>query len=371
MSFMGLAGLLLLVVLGGVFLLRKPAAKTRPRAAPAVPQHSPGGAPPTDAAEAQERPQAPVPDALARFALLDASALDEEAAARVDTLCAAMPEPEPVQLQIATGLDDPEELMRAVISDAGLTADILRTVNSAAFALETPISSVQHAITYLGVAVVKGLVLRASTARRAQGDGVSPDKEAALARIWQSACVASAMAQMLGQELAQPRPSVLATQALFFNLGDVALVHGLDAAPAWYADGVSIVERIAAQQQACGANSAIVGGAIARRWGLPGDLATAIDRALLPLVTAPDDHPLTGDERAANVLVYLSSRIGDRVTYRGLASVADLDLEPGAEAGLYYLAGHLQAAGLGRAPALLKDAAFRRKADRLLQSFSG
>ncbi len=367
--------ILALVAVGLLWLwLRKPASKkpatimqrsAPPKAAAHIDRSSktePDSAP-------AEAPLRAIPDDLEHLRLRRRGELDEAEQAAVLEVCAAMPEPHPVQTQMAGGLDTPEELTSAVVTDAGLTASILRTVNSAAFALATPITSVQHAVTYLGVGVVKGLVAQAVVSDSAVD--ATPEQQAAMARIWQSACCASALAQSLGQELGLSRPSILATKSLFFNLGDVAIVLGVEGATEWYAEGVSIVERITAQQQACGANTAIVGAALAQEWNLPVDLVAAIETGFLPLVTPPGDHPMQGDNLQSNVIVYFAGRVGEIITYRGLRDVGELQLESDEDPGLFHLPGHLQSAGLGRAINLLGDPSFRRKANRLIGAIVG
>lgn len=314
-------------------------------------------------------PRRPLPAELEGFKLVLHEDLDADALARVESICSSMPEPHPVQRKLASGLDTPDELMEAVSSDAGLTASILRTVNSAAFSLAAPITSVQHAITYLGVSVVKGLVAQAAVAEHS--DEGTPEQQAALARIWKSACSASALAQILGQELGIERPSVLATKALFFNLGDVALATGVEDAPTWYVDGASIVSRVSAQQDACAANTAILGSTLARMWHLPDDIADAIESGFVPLVTHPADYLIEGDARRDSVLLYLVGRIGDRVAYRGLRDIGDLQLIESEEPALFYLAEHLDTAGLGRVVTLFQEPAFKRKANRVLQTLAG
>jgi HD-like signal output (HDOD) protein len=373
--------LALLVTVALWFLLRKPKTKsrppsTKPRSAALVRQHNAKGTEPAelptveaDALESAQAKTQPLPSELERFHLIVAADIDKVTFDRVEAICTNMPEPHPVQKQLAEGLDTPSALMDAVASDAGLTASILRTVNSAAFSLASPITSVQHAITYLGVSIVKGLVAQGALAEQTVTG--TPEQQAALSRIWTSACTASAVAQMLCKELGIDRPSVLATRALFFNLGDVALVLSDEGHPAWYADNVSIVERINGQQSACSANTAIVGSTLARLWNLPDDIADAIESGLMPLVTPPAEHPMEGGAHRDNVLMYLAGRIGDCVAYRGLRDIGELDLVDSQEPDLFYLAGHLNAAGLGRVLALLQDNAFRRKTNRVLMAPSG
>ena len=187
-------GLIALLAVAVIWLwLRKPKPK-----GPASTAHRPVSRPANRGADSPELPpqvpatpevDAPAPEQPAMLAALQLERrgdIDAAVLARVDEVCESMADPHPVQSKLAAGLDTPEELMEVVASDAGLTASILRTVNSAAFALTSPITSVQHAITYLGVSVVKGLVAQAAVAERvAQG---TPEQEEALTRIWRSAC---------------------------------------------------------------------------------------------------------------------------------------------------------------------------------------
>lgn len=133
------------------------------------------------------------PEILIRFELIHAEAISDSARAEIHAVCAVIPDPHPIHRKLGLGLDGPEELAEIVASDAGLTASILRNVNSAAFSLASPIVSVRHAITYLGVGMVKTLVAQAAVADRiAPG---TPEQEEALSRVWTSACAASAIAQ--------------------------------------------------------------------------------------------------------------------------------------------------------------------------------
>lgn len=359
------------VVFGLLILRRGKAAKPAATAKPTLSMHKqhisqgpPGYAPGAEGSDVPETPHV-----LQQLRLLRASDLDDAGQARCAEICARMPEPHPVQTRLARGLDTPEELMAAVVSDAGLTATILRTVNSAAFGLATSITSVQHAINYLGVSVVKGVVSQAALAEHTEAG--TPEQQQALAHVWGSACVASSFAHLLGSELGFSRPSVLATKSLFFNLGDVALILAADGMEEGYTSGTGILERIQRQQASAGLNTAIVGAALADAWSLPSELSAAIEAGLIPLVTPPGEHPMAGDARQENVVLYLASRIGDRVIYRGLRDVADLPLDNPDEPGTFFLRGHLENAGLQRVPSLLQDVSFRRKANRLIATLAG
>jgi len=69
-----------------------------------------------------------------------------------------------------------------------------------------------------------------------------------------------------------------------------------------------------------------------------------------------------------NVLFYLAGRIADHVPYMGLQDIADLNLRSTTDSEIFYLVNHLNAADLSRVPALLEDASFRRKVNRVVQA---
>ncbi|SEQ29961.1 HD-like signal output (HDOD) domain, no enzymatic activity [Amphritea atlantica] len=307
---------------------------------------------------------------LTEFNLFVASYIDEQQAARAQQLCEKLPDPNPVQAKLAGGLDTPQELVATLAADPGLTAEVLRTVNSAAFSLTSPISSVQHAVNYLGVSFVKGLVSQAATAD--QTKGCSEAQRTALQRAWLSTAVASAFANLLGQNAGHPRPSVLATKALFFNLGDLGFILGEESAHTWYAEGMTVLDRIKAQQQGSGLNAAIVGSTLARSWGLPEDIERAIANSMLPLVKTPAQLPrvLQEDELKDTVLLYLAARIGDRVAYRGLRDLSEFNLEAEDEPGIFFLKNHLDTSDQKLVIKLLSDTGFRNKFNRLLSTLA-
>lgn len=308
-----------------------------------------------------------IPSALTEFDLFITSQIDETQAARVRQLCDKLPAPHPVQSKLASGLDTQHELVETLAADPGLTAGVLRTVNSAAFSLASPISSVQHAVNYLGVNFVKGLISQAATAH--QTKDCSEAQKAALQRVWLSTTVASACANLLGQNSGHSHPSVLATKALFFNLGDLGFILGKEGAHAWYAEGITVLDRIKAQQQGCGLNSSIVGSALARNWGLPEEIERAIANSMLPLVKAPTQLALKDDELKDTVLLYLAGRIGDYVAYQGLRDLSEFNLET-TEPSTFFIKSHLEASDQTLVIHLLSDAGFRKKFNRLLSSLA-
>ena len=316
--------------------------------------------------EAENTPTPPLaaPAELQDFSLYTIDNVELKGRQAIQAIYQAMPPPHPIQTQLVGGLDTPEELKETVVLDAGLTAAVLRTVNSAAFGLSSPITSVQHAITYLGVTAVKGLVTQAAFSERAPTG--TPRQQASLAKIWKAARYSGAFAQMIGQEFALPRLSVVATSALLANLGDVALATTTLDSLEDFEDNKTLLARAKQQQSKFGFNSFIVGSALAKHWGLPPELALSIASSGLLLTTAPKDYPLLKETLHQNLIIYTACRIGDAIAYCKIEDIDDFGLDDNND--LFYWRQYLELEGLSRTKDLFNDKGFKRKANRLINT---
>ncbi len=311
-------------------------------------------------------PPPAVPPELQDFTLFTVDNLELAERRAIQAICEAMPPPHPIQTQLVGGLDTPEELKETVVLDAGLTAAVLRTVNSAAFSLASPITSVQHAITYLGVTAVKGLVTQAAFAERAPSG--SPQQQAALDKIWKAARYSGAFAQMIGQEFALPRLSVVATSALLANLGEVALTTNSFDSLQDLDDNDSLLTRAKQHQSRFGFNSFLVGSALAKHWGLPPELVLSIASSGLILTTTPQAYPLPKETLHQNLIIYTACRIGDAIAYRRIEDIDAFGIDDDSNSDLFFWRQYLAVSGLSRINDLFNDAGFKRKANRLINT---
>jgi len=308
---------------------------------------------------------AELPDALDQFQLLRAADLSASAAARVSQLAKLLALPHPVLAAMAHGLDD-DALVDAVLSDPRLSAEVLRTVNSAAFALQSPIESVPRAVTYLGLNYVKGLVSELALAPSISLR--TPAQVAAARRVWNSSVVASAAAQVLATQLVLNAPSVAATQSVLGSLGDLCMISANAALAEAYVSGSTLVERVTAQQRAVGANAAIVGAALASHWQLPEGLRQSLQDSLLPLVTPPSLHPQTDVALQRAVLCYFAARLGDAVAFGGLRDVGQLEIDSPDAIDCFHIPSYLTVTHTVKLPQLLQDPAIRRKLNQLVST---
>src|SRR5580765_1477177 len=74
-----------------------------------------------------------------------------------------IPSPPAVVLQIVEQVSkpdcDPGEVLKLLARDSGLTAQVLKTVNSGLFGLGKPVSSLKQAVMLLGLRPLRSLVL--------------------------------------------------------------------------------------------------------------------------------------------------------------------------------------------------------------------
>lgn len=324
---------------------------------------APDAAPPN----AQGDQATPVPDRLADFFLVFEEHLTEVEKEDVDHIVARLRKPPALLERVSRGLDDPEELTEAVTSDPTLSADVLRTVNSAAFHLAAPISSIQHAVTYLGTNMVKGLVLQATVGQLLELE--SPAQHTAYMRLWRASYIASAVAQELGKAVGSEDPSVLATRALLANIGDLALVSARADLASLYAAHAPLFDRVAGQQEAIVANSAIIGATLARRWALPADLEHSLRYQLVPMAWPPERFGETGLDSGEQVLVWFAMLVGDATSFGASRNLADFAIDRPDALEYVYLPAYLRASGHRDLPALLQDPDTRGKLQRVIDRF--
>ncbi|EED31610.1 putative signal transduction protein [gamma proteobacterium NOR5-3] len=309
------------------------------------------------------------PDSLADLFLVMEEHLNELELEDIQALVAALKQPPPLIERLTGGLDDPEELREAIVSSPTLSADVLRVVNSAAFALRSPISSIEHAVAYLGTTMVRGLVLQSTVGQVMKFE--TDVQKAAYMRIWRSSYVASAAAQAYATALSLEHPSIHATRALLVNIGDLALISARPELSVIYAPKTGLLSRVEAQQRDVMANSAVLSSMLVRQWSLPEDLCDALRHSLTPLTWTPDDNERSTDQQRDDLLLYLACRIGDEVAYAGLKSVAGFDVLEQESPDFFYVPEYLRRLELGGLLRVLAEPGHGRRVQQIIETFGG
>jgi HD-like signal output (HDOD) protein len=176
---------------------------------------------------------------------------------------------------------DADLLLDVLEVDAGITARLLATANSAGYARGRPIHGPEEAVRRLGLIPARDLTIEAICGKLHE-DAPSP----LLDRARTTAHTARAIAHELGED-----GNLVWTAGLFHNLGRVLLLRapGLDTDGLW----VDLLADVRGAEEArLGFSQATLGAAALRAWGLPEPLCEAVgghDR--VPLDARAGDAP--------------------------------------------------------------------------------
>jgi HD-like signal output (HDOD) protein len=227
----------------------------------------------------------PCDPAALKATLLRAAALEgslasdrlKELVARMDRL----PSIPTVYSEIVEKLQDPEATLDAVgevlSKDIGMTANILKLVNSAFFGLRRQVTHPGEAAAYLGLETIKSLVLSLHAFSQFEGVDLGGFD---LPALWQHSLTVAAHARAIAaaeQAEAKVRDESFVT-GLLHDAGKVVLAANF---AAQYAEVLRMVrdrglELLVAEEEVFGANHADVGGYLLGLWGLPAPVVEAI-----------------------------------------------------------------------------------------------
>jgi HD-like signal output (HDOD) protein len=184
-----------------------------------------------------------------------------------------------------------EEIARIVGKDIGVTAKILKLVNSAFFGLQRKVSSTDDAVSYLGIATIKALVLAVSAfapfeKRRACAISVET--------LWAHSLAVAAGARQIGDDTGarSKDASEIFVAGLLHDVGKLALASNLpdEYAAVLQSSRDQCVPLHFAEEARFGANHATVGGYLLSLWGLPDAVVSAISFHHQPKLIRGDDH---------------------------------------------------------------------------------
>ncbi|HCO44825.1 MAG TPA: hypothetical protein DIT63_12025 [Gammaproteobacteria bacterium] len=257
--------------------------------------------------------RAATPSRVPPVSLLNTRPVTPEAAACLVDLSDSLPRPRAVLTQLLLAGDDPVELARVVATDTASAALLLRTVNSARFHLTRPVSSVQHAVTYLGANLVRDMAIRHALALPAPAH--DPAAERANQRLWRIGYLASTIALAVARHQRWPSAGALSTQALLFGLGDIALLAHHPGLAELYAPDYGLPARVEEIQRRLALNPAMAAAHLGRVWQLPQELVRGLGASLTPLAGGPQQ--LAPDLLAPVTLGYFSTGLADVMLRQG------------------------------------------------------
>jgi HD-like signal output (HDOD) protein len=195
---------------------------------------------------------------------------------------------------------DAAAFAKVIEMDVAVCAKVLQLVNSAYFGLGQKIVSIRPAVTYLGVEIIKSLVLGSSSFSDkaiSEVKGFSPD------RLQHHAMLTAVLAKKI---VGNPALADAAfTAGLLHDIGALVLCH---AAPPDYMRALQRKQELhgdsaSAEREIFGVTHAEVGAYLLGLWGIPFPIVEAVAFHHRPNEVAPESRPLVAAVHIASGLV--------------------------------------------------------------------
>lgn len=300
--------------------------------------------------------EVPVPALLAEFRLQRADDLPPERKQAYGTQFRDIPRPPRLLDHLLSpgfvNAASSAQLVDLIIGEPLIAGRVLTVTNSPIFGLETPVTSIGQAVTYLGLNKVKSLCLQYILIDSFKAD--SPERKKTLDLVWSSSALASELMQQLGQRLGfEDRGSLVSAVVLSFigRLATTASMSRDDLLAVAAAHG--LLERTIVEQQRLGLGATQIGRLLMREWGLPEQIvddAGDIDAVMLKPSGAFDV------ERGSRLaLCYLCARLGERIAEGGVRELSGFERSMESAPELFHARGYLAGPKLQRFMAALRS----------------
>jgi putative nucleotidyltransferase with HDIG domain len=170
----------------------------------------------------------------------------------------------------------PGDVVAAVESDVALVISVLRLANQVEGRTRGRVESVVEAVELLSPESVQGLAARARTFDFFERSSVW---EAAPERFRLHGVATQRAADRLAVEAGYEERDRLMVTALLHDIGKLVLMHAYPGYPGQvHGNARTPEERIHRERRELGVDHSLVGGVLARRWGLPKAVASVIER---------------------------------------------------------------------------------------------
>ena len=197
------------------------------------------------------------------------------------------------------------DVVEVVESDVALVIAVLRIANRARSPKRGKIATVPKAVEVLTPGGVEALASRTATFDFFEK---TPVWDVMPERFRLHAVATQRAAERIAREAGFEQRDELLVSALLHDIGKLVLVHAYPGYPHHiHGDARTPEERVMRERRELGVDHGVVGGVLARRWGLPNRLAAAIER----------HHSEDGGEEA-NIV-----RLGDMLAHYGQGQPVD------------------------------------------------
>jgi len=218
-------------------------------------------------------------------------ALSPDLAARLATAVDGMPAfPRSVQriLHLARDVScSPKDLVQVIDKDPVVTVKVLRVVNSAYYGLSNPITSVDHAVVFLGFNSIKNLALSIAAVGMLPNNALTGfDGQ----RYLMHSLTTAGIARQLAEHLPQADPHNCFIAGLLHDFGKVVIAQfmPLEFRRSWEMSLWKEVPLYVAVQEVVGVDHATVGAMLAQKWRFADELVEAIEHQHHPELADSD-----------------------------------------------------------------------------------
>src|SRR5436190_4666540 len=168
------------------------------------------------------------------------------------------------------------DMVAAVETDVALAISVLRLANRIEGKTRGRVDSVVKAVEVLSPEAVQTIVARTRTFDFFERNGLW---DATPERFRLHAVATQGAAERLASELSYEHRNRLMFTALLHDVGKLVLIHAYPGYPNQvHGDARTPEERARQERRELGVDHALVGGVLARRWGLPKTVASTIER---------------------------------------------------------------------------------------------
>jgi putative nucleotidyltransferase with HDIG domain len=188
-------------------------------------------------------------------------------------------------------------------TDPVLAAALLRTVNSSAMGLSRKITSITEAVSYLGFALVKSVLIRLRLDETLPTTGkMSADAE----DLWVHSLATSYVAEVIADRVRGVDRGFISTFGLLHDIGKLAMMSQLEL-PGQLALTPTAEDGRQREARVLGVDHAGLGAALAHAWKLPADLVCAIRYHHHPDQACETSDPLP--LRQSIMIVYIANQL--------------------------------------------------------------
>ncbi len=204
-------------------------------------------------------------------------------------------------------------LAEIIALDPALTTKILGVANSSVYGLSCNVTSVEHALSVLGVNALKNIALSFVIAKEMKGNG---DRQFDFDHLWKRSITGAVAAELIARRIGSKQPDIFVT-ALLQDIGSVVLAMCQPDGYLGVIDALAVGDKelCELEQERFGFDHQMLGAAILAQWGLPETVIAPIRYHHQPLA-APEAI------RAKSQLLNLADRVC--AVYYGIHSVHDV-----------------------------------------------